>query len=353
MSAGFRRTRGRAKGAFVSLLELRDIEVEYLRAGHGGVRAVAGASLSVDAGQVVGLVGETGCGKSTVARAAVGLLTPTAGSIWFEGRELQPLSRRARSRRDARLQMVFQNPLSSLNPRRRVGDQIADAMTILGLVPAEQRRSRIADLLEQVGLSSDAANRFPHEYSGGQLQRISIARALAAEPSMIVLDEPLSSLDASAQAQVANLLRRLARELHVGLLLISHDLMIVRHIADVVSVMYLGLVVESAPTRQLWTLPLHPYTEGLIAAIPRADGTNGLPRELPGEAPDPAHPPAGCRFNPRCPYAVDRCRIEQPPLLEIADGRRVACWLQDAPGSERRPSEIRFGRGSAVQDAGS
>jgi len=322
----------------LSLLELRDVEVEYRRAGRAPVRAVAGASLSVEAGQVVGLVGETGCGKSTLARAAVGLQATTAGSVWFEGRRLLPLRRRARSRRDARLQMVFQNPFSSLNPRRRVGQQIADAMGILGLVPAGRRSARVAELLDQVGLPAIAAQRFPHQYSGGQRQRIAIARALAAEPSVIVLDEPLSSLDASAQAQVANLLKGLARELHVGLLLISHDLAIVRHIADVVAVMYLGLVVETAPTRRLWRSPMHPYTEALIEAIPRADGSGWLPEALPGEVPDPAQPPAGCRFHPRCPYAFDRCRTESPPLIDVAQGRRVACWLHSPGAEEKSPS---------------
>jgi oligopeptide/dipeptide ABC transporter ATP-binding protein len=322
----------------MSVLELRNVEVEYRRPGRTPVRAVAGASLAVEAGQVVGLVGETGCGKSTLARAAVGLQATTAGTVWFEGRRLMPLGRRARPRRDARLQMVFQNPFSSLNPRRRVGHQIADGMGILGLVSADQRSARVAELLEQVGLPAITAQRFPHQYSGGQRQRIAIARALAAEPSVIVLDEPLSSLDASAQAQVANLLKGLARELRVGLLLISHDLAIVRHIADVVAVMYLGLVVESAPTRRLWTAPMHPYTEALIEAIPRADGAGWLPEALPGEVPDPAQPPAGCRFHPRCPYAFDRCLTDSPPLIDVEGARAVACWLHAPHGDERSPS---------------
>jgi len=322
----------------VSLLELRDVQVEYTRAGRPPVRAVAGASLSVEAGQVVGLVGETGCGKSTLARAAVGLVAPTAGSVWFEGRPLRPIGRRARSRSDARLQMVFQNPFSSLNPRRRVGDQIADPMAILGLMSAGRRRQRVAELLERVGLPGSAAQRFPHQYSGGQRQRIAIARALAAEPSVLVLDEPLSSLDASAQAQVANLLKSLTRELNVGLLLISHDLAIVRHIADVVAVMYLGLIVETAPSRKLWSAPLHPYTEALIGAIPRADGKGWLPESLPGEVPDPARPPAGCRFHPRCLYAFDRCVSEEPRLDLVAPARTVACWLHEPGRPERAPA---------------
>jgi oligopeptide/dipeptide ABC transporter ATP-binding protein len=322
----------------MSLLELRDVEVVYTRAGRPPVRAVAGASLSVEAGQVVGLVGETGCGKSTLARAAVGLVAPTGGSVWFEGRHVRAIGRRARSRADARLQMVFQNPFSSLNPRRRIGDQIADPMAILGLSTPEGRRQRVAQLLERVGLPGSAAQRFPHQYSGGQRQRIAIARALAAQPSVLVLDEPLSSLDASAQAQVANLLKNLARGLSVGLLLISHDLAIVRHIADVVAVMYLGLVVETAPSRRLWSAPLHPYTEALIEAIPRADGKGWLPEALPGEVPDPARPPAGCRFHPRCPHAFERCLTEAPPLTAVAAGRSVACWLHEAGGPERAPS---------------
>jgi peptide/nickel transport system ATP-binding protein len=325
----------------VSVLELKDVEVEYRRPGQPPVRAVAGASLAVDEGQIVGLVGETGCGKSTLARAAVGLVAPSAGTVWFEGRRLPPLGRRARSRADARLQMVFQNPFSSLNPRRRVGDQIADPMATLGLVPSGRRAGRVAELLEQVGLGATAAKRYPHQYSGGQRQRIAIARALAAEPSVIVLDEPLSSLDASAQAQVANLLRRLSRDLRVGMLLISHDLAIVRHIADVVAVMYLGLVVEVAPTRALWHAPMHPYTEALIRAIPRADGSGVLPESLAGEVPDPARPPQGCRFHPRCPYAFERCRTETPQLTEMQGGHRVSCWLHRAGGPEQPPSALR------------
>jgi peptide/nickel transport system ATP-binding protein len=320
----------------MSALELEDVVVEYTPRGRPPVRAVAGASLTVGRGQVVGLVGESGCGKSTLARAAVGMVEPLAGSIRFEGQEVRPLRRRARPRDLARLQMVFQNPFSSLNPRRKVGDQIAEAIAVLGLAPRSQRATRVARLLEQVGLATDAASRYPHEFSGGQRQRIAIARALAANPSVIVLDEPLASLDASAQAQIANLLAELARELEIGLLLISHDLAIVRHVADVVAVMYLGLVVESAPTRELWAAPLHPYTEALIAAIPHADGAGTMPEALPGEVPDPSRPPPGCRFHPRCPYAFDPCPSEDPPLVELAPHRLAACWLQ-RPGDPPAP----------------
>jgi peptide/nickel transport system ATP-binding protein len=320
----------------MSVLELEDVVVEYERRGLDPVRAVAGASLRVERGRIVGLVGESGCGKSTLARAAVGMVAPLEGTIRFEGRDVRPLTRGARPRELARLQMVFQNPFSSLNPRRRVGDQIAQALAVLGLGPRSQRSARVAVLLEQVGLPPAAAQGYPHEFSGGQRQRIAIARALAANPSVIVLDEPLASLDASAQAQLANLLATLAGELELGLLLISHDLAIVRHVADTVSVMYLGRIVETAPTRELWAMPLHPYTEALIGAVPHADGAGTLPEALPGEVPDPSQPPAACRFHPRCPYAFDRSRSEEPPLVEVAPGRSAACWLQ-LPGEPPAP----------------
>jgi oligopeptide/dipeptide ABC transporter ATP-binding protein len=316
----------------VSLLELTDVEVSYSRRGRDPVRAVAGATLSLEAGEIVGLVGESGCGKSTLARAAAGLVKSTAGTVRFGGRDVVALSRRARPRDQVLLQMVFQDPYSSLNPRRRIGAQLADALVIHDLVPADQRAERVGELLLQVGLGADAAGSYPHQFSGGQRQRLAIARALAAAPSALVLDEPLSSLDASAQAQVANLLLRLSRELHIAMLLISHDLAIVRQVADRISVMYLGLIVETGPTKSVWAQPLHPYTEALIGAVPRADGEGTKPAPLPGEVPDPAHPPAGCRFHPRCPYAFDRCRTEAPPLVEVVDGRHAACWLQ-LPGA--------------------
>lgn len=320
-------------------LELRDVEVVYERRGRERVRAVAGASLTVESGQIVGLVGESGCGKSSLARAAVGLVRPAAGTVVFEGREVTPLTRGARPRELARLQMVFQNPYSSLNPRRKVGSQLADALDALELAPRRGRRARVEELLELVGLSPAAANRYPHQFSGGQRQRIAVARALAANPSVLVLDEPLASLDASAQAQVANLLVNLSRELSLSLLLISHDLAIVRHVADVVSVMYLGLMVEAGPTQPLWSVPLHPYTEALIGAVPSPDGRGVLPEALPGEVPDPARPPVACRFHPRCPYAFDRCSREDPLMLEIAPGRTAACWLQTGGGPPSPPAD--------------
>jgi oligopeptide/dipeptide ABC transporter ATP-binding protein len=310
-----------------ALLELRDVEVVYGRRGRIPVRAVAGASLQVERGQIIGLVGESGCGKSSLARVGVGLVPPSSGEVLFEGEPLTPLGRAARPRREARLQMVFQNPYASLNPRRRVGTQIRAAMSLGGR--KEARDERVAELLEQVGMSPGAARRYPHEFSGGQRQRIAIARALAADPSCIVLDEPLSSLDASAQAQIANLLVRLSRELDLGLLLISHDLAIVRHVCDAISVMYLGLIVESGPAAAVWAEPKHPYTEALISAIPHADGAGDLPLALPGEVPDPAQPPSGCRFHPRCPHVFARCEVEDPPLYALGADRHAACFLRD------------------------
>jgi peptide/nickel transport system ATP-binding protein len=307
----------------MSALELHDVVVDYEARGGGRVRAVAGASIAVEPGQIVGLVGESGCGKSTLARAAVGLVAPTAGTVEFEGMRVTPLTRRARPRDLVRLQLVFQNPYSSLNPRRKVAAQLAD-----GLDARRGQSARVRELIELVGLPAGAAERFPHEFSGGQRQRIAIARSLAADPSVIVLDEPLASLDASAQAQLANLLVELSRELELGLLLISHDLAIVRHIADAVSVMYLGQMVETGRTLPLWQLPLHPYSEALIGAVPHPDGTGFLPQALPGEVPNPASPPSGCRFHPRCPYAFDRCPVDEPPLVPLQDGRTAACWLQ-------------------------
>jgi peptide/nickel transport system ATP-binding protein len=241
--------------------------------------------------------------------------------------------------------MVFQNPYSSLNPRRRIGAQIADAIRAAG----REKTARASQLLEQVGLGSNVARRYPYQFSGGQRQRIAIARALAADPSVIVLDEPLSSLDASAQAQIANLLVELTRELGVGLLLISHDLAIVRHVADRVAVMYLGTIVEEAATSDLWSIPLHPYTEALTRAVPHADGTGFMPEGLSGEVPDPAQPPSGCRFHPRCAYAFNRCPTEVPRLEVLAPGRSAACWLQvDGPLLEPAAKSARRGERTRI-----
>ncbi|MEU8245541.1 ABC transporter ATP-binding protein [Nonomuraea sp. NPDC048916] len=297
-------------------LDIRDLVVEHRSPGRPVVRAVAGASLTVSPGEVVGLVGESGCGKSTLARAVCGLNPVTEGSIAFEGRPVSPLG--LRRRRETGIQMVFQDPYASLNPRRRVGDQIAD-----GLRTARDTSATPADLLERVGLPRDFADRHPHEFSGGQRQRIAIARALAARPRLLIGDEPISALDASAQAQVATLMRDLAVDAGAGLLFISHDLSVVRLIADRIAVMYLGKIVEVGDTAEVWADPRHPYTRALLRAIPRPDGMGVLPAELPGDVPDPANPPGGCRFHPRCPLVMDVCRDKEP------DFGPVACWLHE------------------------
>jgi peptide/nickel transport system ATP-binding protein len=311
----------------VTLLEVDSLEVQYERKGLPPVPAVAGVDLEVGRGQIVALVGESGCGKSTLARAVVGLLAPRSGEVRFQGSRVRPVSRGARPPEQVRLQMIFQDPYSSLNPRRRVESQILDGQR--GLRGAG-RRLQAGDLLERVGLPAVVAKRFPHEFSGGQRQRIAIARALAADPALIVADEPVTSLDASSQAQVTNLLATLCREMEMGMLFISHDLALVRHVADVVAVMYLGRIVEVGPTDDLWEAPMHPYTRALIAAVPTADGSRRLPEALPGEVPDPARPPRGCRFRPRCPHAFDRC-TDEPPLLGVGS-RAAACWLVDEKG---------------------
>ena len=322
----------------MSLLELHDVEVTYERRGRQPIRAVAGASLAVEPGEIVGLVGESGCGKSTLAKAAVGLAPTSGGSIMFEGHEVSPPGpARAPALRSCGFRWSSRTRISSLNPRRTIGAQLAEAMVAAG-IRRRAGRTRAAELLELVGLPADAAARYPHQFSGGQRQRMAVARALAAEPSVIVLDEPLSSLDASAQAQLANVLVDLSRTLGIGLLLISHDLAIVRYAADAISVMYLGEVVEDGAAAPMWDVPLHPYTEALIGAVPYADGEGMLPHALPGEVPDPARPPAGCRFHPRCGYRFERCTTEEPPLLALSDGRRAACWLHD---SDRTPAPPR------------
>lgn len=303
---------------------MRDVVVDYHRPGQLPVRAVAGVDLDVAAGSIVGLVGETGCGKSSLARAMVGLIKPASGTVMFDGIPVEPIGRRSRAPELRRLQMVFQDPSSALNPRRNVGVQIGTALSFAG--PDHVPRSKwIAELLDMVGLPASAAERFPHEFSGGQLQRVSIARALAAQPRMIVADEPIAALDASAQAQIANLLVSLTRELGLSLVFISHDLSIVRQVADETVVMYLGRLVERAPTANLWESPGHPYTRALIKAIPRVGTPGELPTELPGEVPDPSNPPDGCRFHPRCPVAIDRCRTNDPSPV-IAPGRISYCW---------------------------
>lgn len=317
----------------MTLLEIDEVSVEHRARGKGPVRAVHEVSLAVAPGEIVGLVGESGCGKSSLARVAVGLAAPKSGVVRFRGQPVQPLGWRRRAAEQVGLQMVFQNTGASLNPRRKVGDQLLDGVhTRLSTV---ERRERVAALLERVGMPVDAAGRFPHEFSGGQRQRLAIARALAPEPAVIVADEPVTALDSSSQAQVVNLLVRLVREDSVGLLFISHDLSLVRHIADRTAVMYLGTIVETAPTARLWAEPRHPYTRALIDAVPTIADDARLPAVLAGEVPDPSNVPAGCPFRPRCPHAMDECETE-PPVVQSEHGS-VACWLPGKEVSSARP----------------
>jgi len=308
-----------------TVLELAGVAVEYGRRGQR-VRAVDGVSLTVARGQITGLVGESGCGKSSLARAAVGLEPLAAGTVTFEGRPVTPLSRRRRPEYLRGLQMVFQDPYESLNPRRKVGEIIADGVTLGGGSHADGL-ARAAELLDRVGLPASAADSYPHEFSGGQRQRIAIARTLAAGPACLIADEPISALDASAQAQIANLLGELVSGSSLGLVLVSHDLSVVRQVAHRVAVMYLGRIVEIGDTETVWSNPRHPYTEALVAAIPRADGAGVLPADLPGDVPDPASPPSGCRFHPRCPIAQDSCREHDQRLAPVA-GREIACEVR-------------------------
>jgi oligopeptide/dipeptide ABC transporter ATP-binding protein len=310
------------------VLALSGVSVDYQR-GRGAVRAVSNVDLHLNKGEILGLVGESGCGKSSLGKAIVGILPPATGSVRFEGDEVRPLTRRSRPLNQRRLQMIFQDPYGSLNPRRTVGEQLSDGLRITG-VKAEEARQRSGALLERVGLTAGAHSRYPHQFSGGQRQRIAIARALAAEPSVIVADEPISALDASAQASVANLLVELVRDLGMGMIFISHDLSVVRTISDRVAVMYLGNIVEMGRTQDVWETSTHPYTRALIGAIPHADGSGTLPQDLPGDVPNPMNPPTGCRFHPRCTLRQEQCSTVIPPLVTLSDGRQVACVLQNS-----------------------
>ena len=317
------------------LLEVRNLKVHF-PVKHGvfsrvnaWVKAVDDVSLTVAPGETVGLVGESGCGKTTLGRAIIRLLEPTAGSVTFEGEDITTLEGAALRERRRRFQMIFQDPVGSLNPRMTVGQIIGEALDIHHLVADEQARTeRIGRLLKDVGLDPQHAQRYPHEFSGGQRQRIGIARALAVEPKLIVCDEPVSALDVSVQAQIINLLQDLQREHGLAYLFIAHDLAVVEHISHRVVVMYLGKVVESAVSKVIINAPKHPYTQALLSAVPVVDPDSKRQRiVLPGDVPSPINPPSGCPFHPRCPVAEARCKTEVPALREISPAHFAACHL--------------------------
>jgi peptide/nickel transport system ATP-binding protein len=316
------------------LLEVRDLSVHFpVRVGiwsrvRGSVKAVDQVDLQIGRGETLGLVGESGCGKSTLGRAILKLIQPTAGRVRFDRQELTGLSQRQLRPIRRRMQIIFQDPYASLNPRMTVGQIVGEALTIHRLASGLELRRRVLALLDKMGLPRDAEKRYPHEFSGGQRQRIGIARSLAVNPELIVADEPISALDVSIQAQIVNLLVDLQRELHLSYLFIAHDLRIVEYVSNRVAVMYLGKIVELADATQLYRAPKHPYTQALLSAIPVLDPARRRQRiVLGGEVPSPIAPPSGCAFHPRCPYAFDRCRQETPPLYQVAPGHTAACFL--------------------------
>jgi oligopeptide transport system ATP-binding protein len=297
------------------------------------VRAVDGVEFAIGRGKTLALVGESGCGKTTTGRCVLLLQRPTAGEIRFEGARLDPSDAAALRRQRRRLQIVFQDPNSSLNPRMTVGQTLAEALTFHKIVPRERRGRAVAELLETVNLQGSFAGRYPNQLSGGQRQRVGIARALAVNPALIVADEPVSALDVSVQAQILSLLRDLRTERGLAYLFISHDLGVVRHIADEVAVMYLGLIVERARVADLFRAPRHPYTQALLAAAPVADPRRRRQRLiLPGDPPSPIHPPSGCRFRTRCAYATERCATEVPILRALVPNHVVACHYAETIG---------------------
>ena len=305
-----------------------------LRRQAGTIQAVSDVSFDIASGETLGLVGESGCGKTTTGRAILQIVRPASGHVYFEGEDLAAMDERELRPRRRKMQLVFQDPYASVNPRMTVGDIVAEPLTVQGIGTHATREQTVAELLSVVGLASNALRRYPHEFSGGQRQRIAVARALALRPELLVLDEPISALDVSIQAQIITLLEALQHEYQLTYLFIAHDLAVVRYVSDRVAVMYLGKIVEIAPAHQLYQAPAHPYTAGLLAAVPVPDPTRskrGRRTILGGDLPSPARPPAGCRFHPRCPLAQERCAVEEPALRVFGDGHLAACHFPLTP----------------------
>ena len=318
------------------LLEVKDLRKHYpVRRGlfsrvAGYVYAVDGISFSIAEGETLGLVGESGCGKSTAGKTILKLIEPTAGTIKVRGESIEGLSRHEMRRWRRDLQVVFQDPYSSLNPRLSAGAIVAEPLVNYAAASGTELKERVATLFQKVGLREDQIARYPHEFSGGQRQRIGIARALALNPKLIVCDEPVSALDVSVQAQVINLLMDLQREFGLSYLFIAHDIAVVEHICHRIAVMYLGKIVELTDRRSLFSMPQHPYTEALLSAVPVPDPKAKRKRIiLSGDVPSPINPPSGCRFHTRCPYAFDRCKVEEPAMREVRPGHHVACHLRE------------------------
>lgn len=310
------------------MLKLNDLKMHF-KTGDKLVKAVDGVSFEVQGGETLGLVGESGCGKSTLGRCILRLYEPTAGSVEFEGRDITYLGNRDMRSIRRHLQIIFQDPFASLNPRLSVGNIIGEAFQIHGLYPdTAAREKRLLELLSLVGLRPEALSRYPHEFSGGQRQRIGIARALAVEPKFIVCDEPVSALDVSIQAQIVNLLQDLQEQLGLTYLFIAHDLHVVKHISTRIAVMYLGNLAEIGTASEVYDDPKHPYTKALLSAVPTLDPAKRQQRiKLTGEIPSPLNPPTGCKFHPRCPYIMPKCSLEVPELVSIGKSRQVACHL--------------------------
>jgi peptide/nickel transport system ATP-binding protein/oligopeptide transport system ATP-binding protein len=322
-----------------ALLEVSDLVKHYpvrggvLRRRVGTVHAVDGVSFSVGSGETLGLVGESGCGKSTVARSVLRLVEPTSGSIRINGQDITKLGKAELRTHRRSMQIVFQDPFASLNPRMTAGDIVGEPLSVHGLAAGRDKQERVAELFHQVGLRPDQMKNYPHQFSGGQRQRICIARALSLGPSLIVCDEPVSALDVSIQAQVINLLIDLQRKHGFSYLFIAHDLAVVAHISHRVAVMYLGRIVEIADKRELFANPRHPYTQALLASVPVADPRiKALKPMIDGDVPSPINPPSGCAFHTRCRYVMDRCKVETPRLAETGPQHQVACFLNEGTG---------------------